>query len=171
MKKVVLYITMGFILLLAAVFGAYTYIDGLASGWGPGRQAYTWNLIVHSYDELMSNKGNTAHLEYVFQTRLQASYKIKATVHFNTVTKKDTHITVTIMDVKVPEEATPENFDPEWHMKNAENRIDDTFLPLKNQSWSITLQQKEVIMNIIREQVPFIEKSDIIIIDNRGKSE
>ena len=56
-------------------------------------------------------------------------------------------------------------------MKNAENRIGDTFLPLKNQSWSITLQQKEVIMNIIREQVPFIEKSDIIIIDNRGKSE
>ena len=171
MKKVVLYITMGFILPLGAAFGAYTYIDGLASGWGSGRQAYTWNLIVHSYDELMSDKGNTAHLEYVFQTRLQASYKMKATVHFNTVTEKDTYITVTIRDVKVPQEATPETFDPEWHIKNAENRIDDTFLPLKNQSWSITLQQKEGIMNLIREQVPFIEKSDITIIDNRGKSE
>lgn len=90
-------------------------------------------------------------------------------VYFNTVTKENIHITVTITNVRVPEDATEENFDPEWHMQNAENRIDDTFLPKKNQSWSITPQQKECVINIMRERVTFIKDADITIIDDLGK--
>lgn len=158
-----LFITIGVVLLSVAAFVAYKYIDALASGWGAGTQAYSWNLTVDSYEELIADKGNIKHLEQVFETRLRASYKMKATVHFDPVAKNNLHITVTITNVQVPEDATEENFDPEWHMKNAENRIDDTFFPTKDQLWSISPQQKKCVTNIIREQVTFIKDADITI--------
>lgn len=85
-------------------------------------------------------------MEYVSQTRLRGSYEMEATVHFAPVTKEDVHITVTITNVQVPEDATEDNFDPEWHMKNAESRIDDLSFPRKDQSWSISPQQKKCVI-------------------------
>lgn len=168
-KTMLFIIIIGMLLFAGISFVVYKYIDGLASGWGNGTPSYDWNLTVNSYDELIADKGNIAHLEYVLKTRLQGSYKMETKVYFNTVTKENIHITVTITNVRVPEDATEENFDPEWHMQNAENRIDDTFLPKKNQSWSITPQQKECVINIMRERVTFIKDADITIIDDLGK--
>lgn len=40
--------------------------------------------------------------------------------------------------------------------------------PRKNQSWSITSQQKECISNTIRERVTYITDDSITVIDNLG---
>lgn len=161
----------GIVLLFFAgiAFVAYKYIDALASGWGGHTQAYSWNLTVNSYDELIADEGNIEHLKYVFQTRLRASYKMKTEVSFDTVTKEKVHITVAVTNVQVPEDATEGSFDPEWHMQNAENRIDDTFFPTKDQLWNITPQQKECVINIIKEQVTFIKDADVTVMDKLGK--
>lgn len=165
MKKFLTFTIIGILLLAGIAWAAYKYLEGLASGWG-ATPAYSWNLAVHSYDELVSDDGYLAHLEYVLQTRLRASYKMETTVSFDTVTEENTHITVTVTNVQVPEEVTEESFDPEWHMQNAEKRIDDTFFSTKDQSWNITSQQKECVIKIIKESVTYIKTDDITIADH-----
>ncbi|CAK7036094.1 MAG: hypothetical protein BACC_04496 [Bacteroides sp.] len=100
-------------------------------------------------------------MEYISQTRLRGSYEMETTVHFAPVTKEDVYITVTITNVQVPEDATEDNFDPEWHMKNAESRIDDLSFPRKDQSWSISPQQKKCVINLMREQVTFVKDTEV----------
>ncbi len=159
------FIIIGILLFAGIAFIAYKYIDGLASGWGV-TPAYSWNLTVNSYDDLVADEGNIAHLEHVFQTRLHGRYKMENTVSFDTVAEENIHITVIITNVQVPEDAAEENFNPEWHMQNAENRIDDTFLPTKDQSWNITPRQKKCVINTIREQVAYITDDSVTVIDN-----
>lgn len=156
--------------LAGGAFVVYKYMEGLASGWGGGTPAYDWNMTVNSYDDLVADEHNPEYLKTIFQTRLRASYKMETDVTFDTVTKENVHITVTVTNVQVPADVTEENFDPEWHMQNAENRIDDTFFEKKDQSWSITPGQKECIIKIIKEQVTFIKDADVTIIDDLGKN-
>ena len=169
MRKIMLITGIIVLLLLAGTaFVAYLYLDGLASGWGVGTPAYSWNMTVNSYDELVADEHNPEYLKTIFQTRLRASYKMETDVTFDTVTKENVHITVIVTNVQVPAEATEKDFNPEWSMQNSENRIDDTFFAKKDQSWSITPGQKEGIIRIIKEQVTFIDDADITIVDDLG---
>lgn len=90
-------------------------------------------------------------------------------VQIDTATKGTVQVFVSIEDVLVPESITEEDFDPEWHGKNIRNRIDDVDFPTEYQSWNITLLQKEMIIGIIKEQIPFIADDNVSIIDDLGK--
>ena len=158
----------GVSMLAGIAFIGYKYIDGLASGWG-STTARDWNLTVHTYDELVADENNAINLEGIFRDRLWGSFYMHTDVQIDTATKGTVQVFVSIEDVLVPERITEEDFDPEWHGKNIRNRIDDVDFPTEYQSWNIIPLQKELIIGIIKEQIPFIADDNVIIIDDLGK--
>lgn len=90
-------------------------------------------------------------------------------VQIDSADKETFQITVSVEDALVPESMTEEDFDPEWHGNNIQNRIDDVDFPTKCQSWNLTPRQKELMIGIIKEQITFIEDDDVMIIDELGK--
>lgn len=164
MKKIIPFIMIGISVLVGIGFIGYQYIDGLASGWG-SVAARDWNLTVYSYDELVADEKNAVYLEGIFQDRFWGSFYMHTQVRIDSSNKENIQIFVSIEDVLVPEGMTEEEFDPEWHGKNITNRIDDVDFPTEYQTWNITPRQKELLIDIIKEQMKFITDDNVIIIE------